>query len=84
MSENIAKQILSQISEGNIVIAIWWKRAIAYILDSIFIVGVLISGCCLKYTVYTNSFKGWPVNCHVPKKVLHREFHQQVIRKKQE
>ena len=42
MSENIAKKIMSQISEGNIVIAIWWKRAIAYILDSIFIIGVLM------------------------------------------
>ena len=41
MSENIAKKILSQISEGNIVIAMWWKRAIAYALDAMFIIGLL-------------------------------------------
>ena len=42
MSENIAKKIVSQISEGNIVIAIWWKRAIAYILDNMFVIGILM------------------------------------------
>ena len=40
MISNIAKNIVSENSE-NIVIAIWWKRAIAYSLDAIFVVGIL-------------------------------------------
>tara|TARA_X000000368_G_scaffold181223_1_gene143087 strand:- start:962 stop:1495 length:534 start_codon:yes stop_codon:yes gene_type:complete len=41
MISNIAKNIVSENSEENIVIAIWWKRAIAYSLDAIFVVGIL-------------------------------------------
>lgn len=32
---------MAESSEGGIVIAIWWKRAIAYVLDAMFVVGLL-------------------------------------------
>ncbi len=41
MTENLAKKIISQSSEDGIVIAIWWKRAIAYVLDAMFVIGLL-------------------------------------------
>jgi hypothetical protein len=41
MTKNLAKQIISESQEKGIVIAIWWKRAIAYALDSIFVIGLL-------------------------------------------
>ena len=41
MSENMAKKLVSEKLEEGIVIAIWWKRAIAYALDAIFVFGLL-------------------------------------------
>ena len=42
MSVNIAKNLVSELSNDNIVIALWWKRAIAFVLDVIFIIGILV------------------------------------------
>ena len=42
MSDNIAKKIVSESFKENLVIAIWWKRAMAFVLDAIFIIGVLV------------------------------------------
>jgi|TARA_B100001540_G_C15732674_1_gene608361 hypothetical protein len=42
MVENIAKQMVADLSKENIVIAIWWKRAFAFVLDIIFILGTLV------------------------------------------
>ena len=42
MVVNLAKQIVEDASKENMVIAIWWKRAIAFVLDIIFILGILV------------------------------------------
>lgn len=38
----MAKNLVSELSNENIVIALWWKRAIAFVLDTIFILGILV------------------------------------------
>ena len=42
MLQNIAKNLVSELSSDNIVIALWWKRAVAFVLDVIFIIGILV------------------------------------------
>tara|TARA_Y100001980_G_C14553132_1_gene338091 strand:+ start:2729 stop:3271 length:543 start_codon:yes stop_codon:yes gene_type:complete len=42
LSQNLAKDLVSELSQENIVIAIWWKRAVAFVLDAIFILGILV------------------------------------------
>ena len=42
MVVNLAKQIIEDTSKENMVIAIWWKRAIAFVLDIIFVLGILV------------------------------------------